>query len=168
MYQSILVPIDGSDNAQKALEIACKIAASAQSTIYLLNVPELPPATDALGKAVGAPALDASSGEAIQSGLELIEQTKQAEQSGRNLIERIRNASGLTNIVLETVVKTGSPAEVILDQAAELGVEAIVMGSRGMSDWKGLVIGSVSHKVMHTANCAVILVKDGKAGPAEA
>lgn len=163
MYQSILVPVDGSESAQKALEIAGKIASSAQATIYLLNVPELPEATDALGRAAGAHALDTSSGEAVQTGLELIEQTKQAEQSGHGLIERIRNASGLTNTELKTVVKTGTPAEVILEQAAALGVEAIIMGSRGMSDWKGLVVGSVSHKVMHAAECAVILVKDGKA-----
>lgn len=77
MYQSILVPVDGSESAQKVFEIACRIASTArQATIYLLNVPELPEATDALGRAAGAHALDASSGEAVQTGLELIEQTK--------------------------------------------------------------------------------------------
>lgn len=164
MYQSILVPMDGSESAQKALEVAGRITSSAQATIYLLNVPELPEATDALGRAAGAPALDASSGEAVQAGLELVEQ---AEQSGLGLIERIKKASGLTSTELKTVVKTGSPAEVILEQAAELGVEVIVMGSRGLSDWKGLVVGSVSHKVMHTAECAVILVKDETAKTAD-
>lgn len=69
----------------------------------------------------------------------------------------------MTSTELKTVVKTGAPADVILEQAAGLGVEAIVMGSRGMSNWKGLMVGSVSHKVMHAAACDVILVKNSKA-----
>jgi nucleotide-binding universal stress UspA family protein len=46
-----------------------------------------------------------------------------------------------------------------VEEADKLGVDAIIMGSSGMSDLKGLVIGSISHKVMHTANCRVILVR---------
>lgn len=158
MYQSLLVPVDGSNSARKALELACKLV-TGHGVIHLLNVPEPPEATDTLGKAVGAPAMDTSGGETVQAGLELIEQTKQAEQSGQGLIDRLRAASGLVNTEMKTIVQVGNPTRVILEQADKLGVEAIVMGSRGLSDCKGLIIGSVSHKVMHTADCDVILVK---------
>ena len=122
MYQSILVPVDGSEYSQKALKVASQLANSDEAVIYLLNVPELPPATDPLGIAVGASSLDISTGEIEAAGERLVEQLKGAEEAGR------------------------------------LGVEAIVMGSRGMSDLKSLAVGSTSHKVMHTANCTVITV----------
>lgn len=158
MYQLILVPVDGSDYARKALQIACKLADPAHAVIYLLNVTQLPAAQDPLGMAVGAPALGASEEEAMQAGLALVEQMKNAEEAGHDLIERSKSAVGLVDIELQSVVKVGAPAEVIAGEAARLGVEAIVMGSRGVSDLQGLMVGSVSHKVMHTAECTVITV----------
>lgn len=158
MYQSILVPVDGSDYARKALDIACELADPARATIYLLNVTHLPTAQDPLGIAVGAPAFGASEEEAMQAGLDLIEQIKKAEQEGQNLIGRTKSATGAANIELKGEVRMGLPAEVIASEAARLEVDAIVMGSRGLSDLKGLVIGSVSHKVMHIARCTVITV----------
>nr|WP_231613761.1 universal stress protein [Halomonas sp. BC04] len=43
-------------------------------------------------------------------------------------------------------------------EANEIAADAIVMGSRGVSELKGLLVGSVSHKVMHSAPCTVITV----------
>lgn len=52
----------------------------------------------------------------------------------------------------------GSAARTIVDEAGRLGADAIVMGSRGPSDLAGLVLGRVSHRVLHTAACRVITV----------
>jgi nucleotide-binding universal stress UspA family protein len=53
----------------------------------------------------------------------------------------------------------GDPAQSILHLAKERGVDTIVMGSRGLSDIKGLFVGSVSHKINHLAECTCITVK---------
>nr|WP_281430368.1 universal stress protein [Salinicola acroporae] len=53
-------------------------------------------------------------------------------------------------------VVEGRPAQTIVQQATDLGVDMIIMGSRGLSDLKSLVVGSVSHKVSHIAPCPVI------------
>ena len=53
----------------------------------------------------------------------------------------------------------GDPAERILDCAKREHVDMIVMGTRGLSDLKGLLMGSVSHKVSHLADCACVTVK---------
>ncbi len=158
MYQSILVPVDGSEHSQLALKVACQLASSSQSVIYILNVPTVPPATDPLGIAVGAADLDVSSVEVEAAGQKLVDQLKEAEQSGHTLLERIKTAVGLADVRIEAVVQMGTPAEVILEEAARLEVEAIVMGSRGMSNLKSLTVGSVSHKVMHAADRTVIIV----------
>lgn len=53
----------------------------------------------------------------------------------------------------------GEPATVISKLAKEEGYSMIVMGSRGLSDIKGFLLGSVSHKVLHIAECPVVIVK---------
>jgi nucleotide-binding universal stress UspA family protein len=60
---------------------------------------------------------------------------------------------------VETVVKRGQPARTIVATAEELGADVIVLGSRGMGDVSGLLLGSVSHKVASLAKCNVITVK---------
>lgn len=158
MFHSILVPVDGSKQAQKALQVATQLVSSSDAVIYVLNVPEPPPATDPLGIAVGAKSLDISNADIEAAGQKLVEHAQEAEKAGHGLIERIKSAVGIGNIEIKAIVRLGQPAEVILEEAAELGVDAIVMGSRGMSDLKSLAIGSVSHKVMHVAPCTVITV----------
>lgn len=144
MYDTILVPIDGSDHALEALKVAVQLASS-DATIHLVNVPELPPATDELGRWVEASNINVSRTDAEEAGYELLEKTcKSLEEPG---------------VELETTVHWGPPARAIVEEADKLGVDAIIMGSRGLSDLSGLMIGSVSHKVMHTAHCRVILVR---------
>lgn len=144
MYDTILVPIDGSDHALEALKVAVQLASS-DATIHLVNVPELPPATDELGRWVEASNINVSRTDAEEAGYDLLEKTcKSLEEPG---------------VELETTVHWGPPARAIVEEADKLGVDAIIMGSRGLSDLSGLMIGSVSHKVMHTAHCRVILVR---------
>ena len=158
MFRTVLVPVDGSEYSRMALEVAHRLVTPNQATIYILHVPEIPPARDALGMAAGATALTFSREQIEQAGRELIEKLEHAEESGHHLIDRLESAVGMTHVETKPVVSMGRPAEVILEEAKRQGVDAIVMGSRGMSDLKGLLIGSVSHKVMHTAPCRVILV----------
>ena len=57
------------------------------------------------------------------------------------------------------VVKQGDPAKCILAAIDEESADFVVMGSRGLSDLKGLLMGSVSHKVSHLAPCTCVTVK---------
>lgn len=126
--------------------------------IHLLHVPEFPPARDAIGMAAGATALSYSRQEIEAAGRRVIEKIRDAEKSGQDLIGQVEGAVGPADVESRYIVEMSQPAEVIVDNARKLDVDAVVMGSRGMSDLKGLLIGSVSHKVMHTAPCRVILV----------
>ena len=53
----------------------------------------------------------------------------------------------------------GHAAQKIARAADENGADGIVMGSRGLSDWRGLLVGSVTHKVLHMAHCPVVVVR---------
>ncbi|MYL22570.1 universal stress protein [Halomonas alkaliantarctica] len=145
MYQKILVPVDGSENAQHALEVACQLAKEQDTALVILHVPEILTHEATLAWGIGTTAIDASRDE--------------LEKLGEKVIEHASNAAKERGIShLETVVEQGDPARTIIDQAKQHGVDAIVIGSRGLSDLKGLVVGSVSHKVSHSAPCRVITV----------
>ena len=60
---------------------------------------------------------------------------------------------------IETALEDGDPAEANLRVAKGRGVDMVVLGSRGLSDAKGLLLGSVSHKVAHLAECTCVTVK---------
>lgn len=146
MFGSILVPLDGSDHALLALDLATQLASGDAPTIHLLNVPELPPTAQEMGRWAGAsPATD-------QTGV---------EKEARALLDKAkaRIEGAREGIRVETSVHWTPPAMAIASAAKEFGVEAIVMGSRGLGDFKGLLLGSVSHKVLHTAECRVILIR---------
>jgi nucleotide-binding universal stress UspA family protein len=146
MFKSILVPVDGSESAKKALDVACLLANQADATLHLLHIPEELSHETTLVWGIGAIAIEASRTEREDIGRQVVDKAAEAAR-----------ANGVSQV--ETVVGQGDPARTIVSEARRRGVEAIVMGSRGLSDLRGLVVGSVSHKVSHVAECTVITVR---------
>jgi len=146
MAKTILVPVDGSDHSRKALEFACDLAKGQGGELRLLHVPQSPHKDTTLAFGGGSVALHASREELEKAGAKVLEAAKRAAQ------ERGCDVAGAD-------VAPGDPAQAILDQAQEHGADMIVMGSRGVSDLAGLLLGSVSHKVNHLAPCTCITVR---------
>jgi nucleotide-binding universal stress UspA family protein len=157
MYRSILVPVDGSEHSRLALDVA-RALAEPEATIHLLNVYEPPHSQNALGLTAESFDMNALPELIERSGQKMLEAIKHAEQSGHDLIERMKETGSADRVEWQTIVRIGRPAEVIVEEAETRAVDAIVMGSRGLSDLKSLLVGSVSHKVLHTARCRVIMV----------
>ncbi len=55
--------------------------------------------------------------------------------------------------------RIGQVPRVIVEAARRRGVDTIAMGSRGLSDWGGLFLGSVTHRVLHLAETPVLVVR---------
>ena len=53
----------------------------------------------------------------------------------------------------------GDTPEQIVGVAQEVHADLIVMGTRGMTEWKSLLLGGVANKVIHHATCPVLLVR---------
>ena len=62
-------------------------------------------------------------------------------------------------VQVEAVVYYGDPAEQIIDFAEKRKVDLIIMGCRGFGPLRGVIIGSVSQKVLHSTHCPVLIVK---------
>ncbi|WP_438764941.1 universal stress protein [Kushneria sp. TE3] len=147
MFTSLLVPVDGSVHALKAISIAAKLAGP-NATLHLLHVRELVPHIHHGGLLSMQEAIQASSPEAAEKEIQDI-----LEQSQAHLRTCFDGR-------IETHGRHGDPARVIAHQAEALDVQVIVIGSRGLGTWSGMLMGSVSHKVSHIASCMVISVHD--------
>ncbi|MFG6158000.1 universal stress protein [Halomonas sp. 1390] len=146
MFHSILVPIDGSEHAKKALAVACQLARQEQASLILLHIPEQLAQDTLLVWGIGAVEMKASQ--------------EELEAAGRQIRDRATEAARDAGVEhIEAMIAQGDPTRTILDEARRRDVDAIVMGSRGLGDLKGLVVGSVSHKVSHAADCTVITVR---------
>lgn len=147
MIKTILVPVDGSSHADAAVDWASDLASKYQAKLVILHV---------IGEGqFAAYSNDLRDLASVEKGVaEAIETA--ATQIAR-LAEQRARSRGAKNI--EAVVEGGNPAKVILARAASTGAQLIVMGRRGLGGLPGLVLGSVSSKVLHLAGCACLTVK---------
>lgn len=145
MLEHIIVAVDGSEYSQKALEFACQLAEKFDGSLHIVHVPQ-GAAADRVMVLGGASVM-------LHAGHE------QIEEAGRTLIEAARKiAEGCLPGKVTTELRGGDPADEIVKSATENGSDCIVLGSRGLGDFGGLLLGSVSHKVNHSAPCTCITV----------
>ena len=141
MYKRILVPLDGSELAKKALDHAEKLAETFGAEIILLQVVPFMPV-------YGAPELM----------MPFILDEKQKEAAERyltNLSEELKRRG----FKVTAKVKTGQQVAVeIIDFAKESGVDLIVMCTHGHSGITRWVLGSVAYKVLTRAETPILLV----------
>ncbi len=126
----ILVPIDGSENAENALRYAVILARKTGSKITLLHVQE--------------------------SGVFSLKPELTKEIGTRILAS---NAGKIKGIEVAEKLESGDPAKVIVQAADKENCDLIVMGSRGLGTIARFLLGSVSDHVSHYANRSVLIIK---------
>ena len=84
--------------------------------------------------------------------------TASAETAAQDTLRRTMEELNIATTV-ETVVRRGSPADEIVRCATERGAGLIVMGSRGWGEMHAVLLGSASERVLHTANCPVLIAR---------
>lgn len=146
MISNILIPVDGSEHSAKALHIGCDLAVKYGAAVHLLHVTESPIREHTMALGGAAITLHASPDELKQAG------SKELEFAREYAVNH-----GAREVTTE--MGSGSPAHRIVDSAREIHADMIVMGSRGLSDLAGLLVGSVSHKVTNMAPCTCITVR---------
>ncbi|MFW2368439.1 MAG: universal stress protein [Desulforhopalus sp.] len=147
MFKNILVPVDGSEHALKALELAGDLADKYGCDLTVLHV---------RSKEIS---------EEFRAYIE-VEYTEKEREDMPGILEKTGNK--LINALIKkakpmespkTVVLYGDPAANIIKYVKANNIDTVVMGCRGMSDLKGLLVGSVSHKVSNLIECTCIMVK---------
>ena len=147
MIKTIVAAVDGSAHAEKVVDFAADHAALHGARLLILSIYQtmrMPESTHSLVRPAGraTPAPD--------------EMRAYAESVVQLCSERAK-AAGATDV--ETFVLQGQVARTIVTFARERSADAIVLGSRGLGDITGFLLGSVSHKVTGLAECTCIVVK---------
>jgi nucleotide-binding universal stress UspA family protein len=175
MIKTILVPTDGSEHANKAVTLAADIAEKYDARLVLLHVMPRGPLPEALrhmadiehvvddgppgtvGSTASIPAAKFPAGIISSEGRNDREVSQFVGQKILGNAEDIAKEKGVTDY--ESALEDGNPVKRILDYADKENANLIVMGSRGVTDFNGLLMGSVSHKISHLAKCTCITVK---------
>ena len=142
--QKILVPLDGSPAALRALDhaIAC-LSGRTEGEIILLHVQSYS-RIDPVGASEIMPP------EAVDDAAR--------QQSTRALGAAVERCTA-SRIPFQSLARTGDPAHVIAAVATETGAAQIIMGTRGLGAIQGLILGSIATKVVHLTPLPVTLVK---------
>jgi universal stress protein A len=141
-FHRILVPLDFSKHSDAALDLALELAREQGAEVHLLHAYELPAAvTMAYGIAIP---------QAVWDGVQ--------EAAAGRLAEGLRKveAAGLRGT---THLATAPAADAIATAAETHGIDLIVMGTRGLTGLKHVLLGSVAERTIRTAPCPVLTVK---------
>ncbi|OLZ42087.1 universal stress protein UspA [Natrinema saccharevitans] len=138
MYETILLPTDGSDHAATVADHAIDVAATRDATLHVLSV------VDDRAFLV----LDEDRVEQVRDDL---------EATAREAVDEAATRAADRGVETTTAVDTGNPAECIVDYAASEPVDLIVMGTSG-DEYERNVVGSVSQRVVREAPVPVTTV----------
>jgi nucleotide-binding universal stress UspA family protein len=141
MFRNILVAVDGSAHANRALDEAIDIARGSRARLTIITGAAEPRTASMIAL---------SSGAAAALGPSLLEH---AERVLRAAVERVPDDVSVTTVLTEEPIR---PA--ILRRIEEGGHDLVVMGSRGRGTVRSAVLGSVSHHVLHHSPVPVLVV----------
>ncbi|SDY10040.1 universal stress protein [Halobellus clavatus] len=139
MYDRILVPTDGSDASQGAIDHAIELASQYDATVFALYV------------------VDTAAYSSLEMGSEVVAEALREE--GNTAVEAVVDAGEAAGVDVETDVRNGVAHQSILDHADEHDVDLIVMGTHGRTGVGRVLLGSVAEKVVRTATVPVLTVQ---------
>ena len=140
-YRKILVPIDGSEEAARAFHHAVYLASLVRGELTLLHVVDLNRKMSMLERSMAGGYVPQ---EFKEQGYKLLQP----------YMKQIPDEVGL-----DTMVQIGSPAEIIADVAENGGFSLIIMGSRGLGSLQDIILGGVSHYVLHHCGVPTLVVR---------
>ena len=176
MIKTILVPTDGSGHAKKAIDLAADIAEKYGARMVILHVLLRHTSESDIETICRENTISESLKNKLdilrQAFLEMVAASYEAgpmsilipddilNDVGNLILDNARlraESKGVKDITAE--ILDGAAADKIIAAAEKEDADMIVMGSRGLGNIAGLLMGSVSHKVSHLANCTCVTVK---------
>jgi nucleotide-binding universal stress UspA family protein len=140
----VVVGVDGSKHAEAALQFAAEEAALRGARLRVVHAWQAP--------VLEFPKDQADSADAIPGLLRAMsDDADGVVQKAMALVKELQ-----PSVSCEPRVVEGHAGSVLLEEAG--GAALIVVGSRGRSDFAGMLLGSVSHQVLHHASCPVTVV----------
>lgn len=139
MYDDILVPTDGSEAAQRAVEHALNLATQYDARLHALYV------------------VDANAYSTLEAGTDVV--LTALEQEGEESVKEVADLGADAGLEVVTEVVTGGIYRSIIDYAEDNSVDLIVMGTHGRSGIDRYLLGSVTEKVVRSSPVPVLTIR---------
>lgn len=167
MYDSILFPTDGSEAAAEALDHAVDHARQYDATLHVLFVADedFGPSGLVQGDHEGVEQSDmvGEDHDGQSSGMthEGSDRVSELAEHGESVVDEVAAAAG-DDVAVETAVLQGRPYERILDHCEDVDADLVVMGTHGRTGVDRYLLGSVTEKVVRTADAPVLTVRESE------
>lgn len=139
MYDELLVPTDGSPASEAAVEHAIVVAKRFDARVHALYV------------------VDATAYSALDSGTDTVVQS--LEQEGQEAVATVIDAAEAADLPTETAIVSGTAYRSILEYANNAEIDLIVMGTHGRQGLDRYLLGSVTERVVRSADPPVLTVR---------
>lgn len=144
MFERIVLAVDSTDQARGALTAALDLAGKAHGEVLVVHVHDL--------------------GLGSRETVDL-----ETHDEARLLTEALLDVVTQHGVAARAELRSAPSADIakeILRAARDFAADTIVLGSRGLGEFAGLLLGSVAHRVIQMADCPVVVVRSGAAGAA--
>lgn len=148
LIRKLLVPTDGSTEAQEAARYAAELALALGAEVTLLHVVQLPRIPGRFLKMADE------------------ELRREFVDAGKGILALAQKVFTDAGVPATIELREGRPADVIVLMAVQGNYDLIVMGSRGLDPSESIRLGGVSDQVVRHAPCPVLVVRAGCSSPA--
>lgn len=155
LFDKILVPIDGSEHSLKAIEAAVQIAKKFHGKISLIHVYSV----SVTPLMMPEPSTFTPPAAPIMAPVEISKITEGAREAGKRILSDGEDKVKAEKVPVDTLMNEGHTVQEIIRTAKEGKYDLIVIGARGISHVRELLLGSVTDGVIHHAVCPVLVVK---------
>jgi len=149
MFKQILVGVDGSESALKAVTLAAQLCAAHDARLLLVHVVQL--------SAIADQVLKMSATEHLKENPQTI--LEKLSQDVLNQAQAKAVEAGAAEDHIETVSKDGDQARQLIKVAKDSNADLVVLGTRGRGRMEGLLLGSVSQKIAALAPCPCLIAR---------
>ncbi len=139
--QSIMVAADGSDSSNRAIDAAAALAKTEGARLTIVTV--VTPVTESIKREF----------QRIEGNM-----SDPAEAAGQIILADARQRAGWADIKAKTILLWGDPAEALINAIMTEKIDAVVVGRRGRGQLAGLLLGSVSQKLVSLSPCMIVVV----------
>jgi nucleotide-binding universal stress UspA family protein len=153
MIEKILVAVDGSEHSKKALNYAIELTKKFDGKITIINVySTVVPQTQPID-GLSTPAMSGT------SAAMAAKMAEDAKLRGEQILTETQQFAKEHGILVEKVLREGDAVNEIVAEAKAGNFDLVVVGHRGMSKLKEILLGGVSEGLSHKAPCPVLIVK---------
>src|SRR5437868_1110806 len=147
MFQQIMVPLDGSELAERALPCAERLGVATGAALHLVHVVEL------------APPLTWPFAPAYMPGSIYDDVVAQETQQATAYLDKMRERVAASGVHVRTEHMVGYAAATLLDYERDAGIDLVVMCSHGRTGLARFALGSVAERLLHHGTAPVLLVR---------